>query len=156
MGAQAPSSAHHNSRRRIAGARPPAEWDNPEGKGKFVRKEKQMDEIELRVRRLERDCRIYRTLFVLAGLMLLALISYGAVRPPPEVIQANRFEAVDKNGRVRAVMASFRGHGDGIFRAYNRAGVEVFYAGSSGAGDGRIEVKTKRGKITVAITGKRK
>ncbi len=115
-----------------------------------------MEQIELRLRRLERDCRVYRTLFVLAGLMLLALISYGAVKAPPDVIRANRFEAVDKNGRVRAVMASFRGHGDGIFRAYNRAGVEVFYAGSSGPGDGRVEVKTRRGKITAVITGKRR
>ena len=42
-----------------------------------------MNTIELRVLRLERDCRVYRTLFVLAGLMLLALLSYGAVKPPP-------------------------------------------------------------------------
>ena len=115
-----------------------------------------MNTIELRVLRLERDCRVYRTLFVLAGLMLLALLSYGAVKPPPEVIRASRFEAVDKQGRWRAVMESFPGHGDGVFRAYNRGGVEVFYAGSSGPGDGRVEVKTRKGKLTVVISGKRK
>ena len=53
-------------------------------------------------------------------------------------------------------MASFPGHGDGVFRAYNRGGVEVFYAGSSGPGSGRVEVKTRKGKLTVVISGKRK
>ena len=115
-----------------------------------------MDKLELRVRRLERDCRVYRSLFVLAGLTLLALLAYGAAKSPPDVIRANRFEAVNKNGRVGAVMASFRGHGDGVFRAFNRAGVEVFYAGSSRTGDGRIEVKTKKGQITEEISGVRK
>ncbi len=113
-----------------------------------------MDKLELRVRRLERDCRVYRNLFVLAGFTLLALFAYGATKPPPDVIRANRFEAVHENGRVSAVMAAFRGHGDGVFRAYNRAGVEVFYAGSSRTGDGRIEVKSKKGQITKEITGR--
>ena len=115
-----------------------------------------MDKLELRVRQLERDCRVYRSLFVLAGFMLLGLLAYGAADPIPEVIRANRFEAVNKNGRVSAVMASFRGHGDGVFRAFNRAGVEVFYAGSSRTGDGRVEIKSKKGQITEEITGERK
>ncbi len=112
--------------------------------------------MEARVKRLEGQNRLYRNLFILAGLALVALVGYGAADPIPEVIRAGRYEAVDGKGRVRAVMASFRGHGDGVFRAFNRAGVEVFYAGSSGTGDGRIEVKTKKGQITVEITGVRK
>ena len=112
-----------------------------------------MDKLELRVRKLERDCSVYRNLFVLAAFMLLAVLAYGAANPLPDVIRAKRFEAVNGEGRVGAVMASFRGHGDGVFRAFNRAGVEVFYAGSSRTGDGRIEVKTKKGQITEEITG---
>ena len=115
-----------------------------------------MDKLELRVRKLEKDCAVYRNLFVLAGITLLAILAYGAAKPLPDVIRANRFEAVHASGRVAAVMASFRGHGDGVFRAFNRAGVEVFYAGSSRTGDGRIEVKTKKGQITKEITGERK
>ena len=115
-----------------------------------------MDKLELRVRQLERHCRVYRNLFVLAGFTLLALLAYGAAKPPPEVIRARRFEAVTATGRVSAVMASFHGHGDGVFRAFNQAGVEVFYAGSSRTGDGKIEVKTKKGVITEEITGERK
>ena len=113
-----------------------------------------MDKLELRVRRLEKNCRVYRNLFLLAGFTLLALFAYGATKPLPDVIRANRFEAVHKNGRVSAVMAAFRGHGDGVFRAFNRSGVEVFYAGSSGTGDGRIEVKSKKGKIMTEISGR--
>ncbi len=113
-------------------------------------------DMEKRLARLERQCSWYRTLFVLAGVMMVALLTYGATKPIPDVIRAKRFEAVNDNGRVGAVMASFRGHGDGVFRAFNRAGVEVFYAGSSRTGDGRIEVKTKKGEITEEITGERK
>ena len=111
---------------------------------------------EERLQRVERQCRWYRHLFILSGLVLVAALTYGATKPAPEVIRANRFEAVNANGRVSAVMASFRGHGDGVFRAFNRAGVEVFYAGSSRTGDGRIEVKSRKGQITEEITGERK
>ena len=111
---------------------------------------------EERLQRLERHCLWYRNLFVLAVLGLVAALTYGATKPVPDMIRANRFEAVNENGRVSAVMASFRGHGDGVFRAFNRGGVEVFYAGSSRTGDGRIEVKSKKGQITEEITGERK
>lgn len=115
-----------------------------------------MEAIETRLARIENQLRFQRRIIGFLILLLMAGISYGAVKGSPAVVQAQRFEAIDKKGRVRAVMASFPGHGDGVFRAYNRAGVEVFYAGSSGPGDGRVEVKTRRGKLTTVISGKRR
>lgn len=114
-----------------------------------------MNTIESRLVKVENQVRAQRRIIAFLFIMLVAGISLGAITPVPDVIRATRFEAVDKNGRTRAVMASFRGHGDGVFRAYNRAGVEVFYAGSSGSGDGRVEVKTKKGKIKVELTGRK-
>lgn len=114
-----------------------------------------MNSIQTRLAKIENQLRVQRRIIVFLFIMLVAGISFGATAPIPEVIRANRFEAVNKNGRVGAVMAAFRGHGDGVFRAYNRAGVEVFYAGSSGTGDGRVEIKNKRGKINVELSGRK-
>ena len=110
---------------------------------------------EERIAKLERQCRWYRNLFILAGLAVVALVTWGATKPVPDVIRAKRVEAVNNQGKATAVMAAFRHHGDGVFRAYNRAGVEVFYAGSSGTGDGKVEVKTKSGKIIVELSGRK-
>ena len=114
-----------------------------------------MDTIESRLAKVENQLRFQRRIIAFLFIMLVAGISFGATAPIPDVIRATRFEAVHKSGRVAAVMASFRGHGDGVIRAYNRAGVEVFYAGSSATGDGRVEVKTKKGIIKVELTGRK-
>ncbi len=111
--------------------------------------------IDQRLARLERQNRLYRNLFILAGLAVVVLLTFGATRPIPDVVRAKRFEAVNNQGKATAVMAAFRQHGDGVFRAYNRAGVEVFYAGSSSTGDGRVEVKAKSGKIIVELSGRK-
>ena len=53
---------------------------------------------EERLQRLERQSRMYRHLFILAALGLVAVLTYGATAPIPEVIQARRFEVIDGNG----------------------------------------------------------
>ena len=47
-----------------------------------------MRNIENRVAQLERQCRFYRQLFILAVLVNVILISYGAMKPIPDVIRA--------------------------------------------------------------------
>ena len=111
--------------------------------------------IEFRLRGLERQLRFQRSVIALLGVALVALLGLGATRPAPEVIRAQRFEAVNSRGGVAAVMAAFRGHGDGVFRAYNMSGKEVFYAGSTGGGHGKVEVKTNRGQIKLEFSGKK-
>ena len=52
-----------------------------------------METIETRLQRLERQNRIYRNLFILAGLALVAAVSYGATKPVPKVFRADTIEA---------------------------------------------------------------
>ena len=41
--------------------------------------------LEARFELLEKQCRIYRSLFILAGLIAVAVIGYGAVEPIPAI-----------------------------------------------------------------------
>ena len=52
-----------------------------------------METIETRLRRLERQSRIYRNFFILAGLALVAAVSYGATKPVPKLLRADTIEA---------------------------------------------------------------
>ena len=52
-----------------------------------------METIETRLQRLERQSRFYRNLLILAGLALVAAVSYGATKPVPKVFKAETIEA---------------------------------------------------------------
>ena len=77
-----------------------------------------METIETRLGRLERQNRIYRNLFILAGLALVAVLGYGAAEPVPEVIRARRFEVLNKMGKRVVVMGGNR-LGNGFLRVQN-------------------------------------
>jgi len=65
-----------------------------------------METIETRLRRLERQNRIYRNLFILAGLALVAAVSYGAAEPVPDLIQARKFQVLSNAGKIAVEIAS--------------------------------------------------
>jgi hypothetical protein len=64
-------------------------------------------ELTKRLERVERDLRRYRVALVALGLVVLTAAGLNAVRPAgasgtPAVIQARKFQLVDRAGRVRA------------------------------------------------------
>ena len=56
--------------------------------------------MEQRIAKLERQCWWYRALFILAGLIAVALVTWGAAKPIPDVIKARSFEVVTETGVV--------------------------------------------------------
>ena len=97
----------------------------------------QMETIETRLRRLERHNRIYRNLFILAGLALVAAGSYGAVEPVPEVIRAKAFHVVREDGQVIGAFESHDGAGHLLLlRRDGKAGIVSVGRDSSNHGPG--------------------
>ena len=88
---------------------------------------------EARIRRLERQCRLYRDLFVLAGLTLAGLLAYGALQPIPEVVQARRFQVVSDQGLLAADLNAQNGTGAlNLFEGSATAHHQTVYAGTAG------------------------
>ncbi len=96
-------------------------------------------ELEARVNRLERNCRWYRNLAVLAGLGALALAAIGAKQQPLPIIQARRFEVVNAEGRVLATL-HHTNDGAGGLTIYNQRGHALIQAGINRRGHGVLEV----------------
>lgn len=77
-------------------------------------------DIEERLVRVERQCRIYRSIFVLAGLGLIAFVSLGLDHGENEiqdVVRTRRLEVVNKEGKaVGSMFSGFQNGGALILR----------------------------------------
>ena len=86
-------------------------------------------DIEQRLMRVERQCRVYRGILVLAGLGLLALVSLGldhGEKITQDVVRTRRLEVVNKEGRVVGSMFSgFQNGGVLILRKSDDAAAVV-------------------------------
>ena len=100
---------------------------------------------EQRIDKLEQQCRLYRNLFILAGLMLVALIGYGAVESIPNIIRAKRFEVIDKDGNVVARLGHYH-RGSGSLEILTREGAVVIEA-SALRGNGLLKVYRENGEV---------
>jgi len=80
--------------------------------------------MEQRIEKLERQCRWYRNLFILAGVIAVALVTWGAAAPIPKVIKARSFKAVHENGNTVAELGAWKLGG---WLVINRAGTGKFY-----------------------------
>ena len=103
-------------------------------------------DIESRIRRLERRCRLHRNLFVLAGLGAATLAAYavaiapnGAAAEAPPIIQARRFEVIGPQGRKMATL-HHTNDGSGGLTIYNQRGAPIIQAGINRNGHGVLEV----------------
>lgn len=67
--------------------------------------------LEFRVQRLERQLRFYRLIFLLFLAGLLALVSAGAAKGPPDVIRARRVEVIDRRGKAMVTLKTTRNGG---------------------------------------------
>ena len=100
---------------------------------------------EERLQRLERQCRWYGNLIVLAGLGIVALVGYGAVESIPDIIRAKRFEVIDKDGNVVARLGHYH-RGSGSLEILTREGAVVIEA-SALRGNGLLKVSTENGEV---------
>ena len=96
-------------------------------------------ELATRVERLERQCRLYRNLFVLAGLAALLLAGLGAAEGPLPVLQARRFEVLSADGRKAATL-HHSNDGSGGLTIYDRQGRALIQVGINRHGHGVLEV----------------
>lgn len=108
--------------------------------------------LEQRMARLERSNRTYRNLFILAGLCIAALLSYGAAKPVPDVIQARKFEVVNNLGRKVVAIGSRILYG-GTLTMHTQSGEEIIFAGVGPSGAGLLRINNIDGNTIFTVTG---
>ena len=101
--------------------------------------------MEQRIEKLERQNRIYRNLFILAGLVVVALLTWGAARPITGLIQARRFEVTEKDGNVVARLGHYY-RGSGSLEILTREGAVVIET-SALQGNGFLKVYREHGEV---------
>lgn len=76
--------------------------------------------VENRIEKLERQCWWYRSLFILSGLIAVAMVTWGATKPIPDVIKARKFAVPGLNGRQSVAITN--NESGGIVLVGNSAG----------------------------------
>ena len=92
---------------------------------------------EQRLMRLERQCRVYRGILVLAGLGLLAFVSLGldhGEKETQDVVRTRRLEVVNKEGRVVGSMFSGFQNGGALILRNSDGGVAAVLDSNTHAG----------------------
>lgn len=106
---------------------------------------------EQRLRRLERQCRLYRNLIIIAGLVLVALLTYGAAKPVPEVIRARSIEVIDAAGKPMVALRAISG--GGAIGVFNRRGETAAVLTADETGGGLLNIISGEGRNGVLILG---
>jgi len=110
--------------------------------------------MEQRIKKLERQCRWYRNLFVVAGLIAVALVTWGAAKPIPKVIKARSFQVVNNENTVVAALGSNSNVGSLILLGTKgKKGKHFFLAASLKDLGGFIQVSGAYDKSSVTIYG---
>ena len=102
--------------------------------------------LERRVELLERQSRRYRNLFMLAALIVVALISWGQARPAPEKIEAQAFVVVDRETGAPVARLGQKATG-GSLDLLDRTNNFVVYIDVAGSGKGRLMLCTPGGAM---------
>ena len=135
-----------------------------------------METIETRLERLERQNRNYRNWFILAGLALVAAVSFGATKPGPkffkvdtmevrrikvkEILQASAIGAdvieaeaiVVKPESGKGMVAMYlTTYGAGMIAIRNSKGEDILHLRAVEAGDGLVEVFGTEKKNTAGL-----
>lgn len=106
--------------------------------------------IEQRLARVERQNRIFKGLFTVAGAAVAALVFYGATEPIPEVVQARRFEIVNEAGNTVLEMNSELGSGK--LTIWNKDGKVIIHAGTGITTEsGELRIKNKDGNEIIHV-----
>ena len=110
---------------------------------------------EERLQRLERQCRWYRNLFVLAGLGLVAALTWGATQPIPNNIVARNFQVVNKDNNTVAALGQVDRVEGGFLALYGAEGPSAKSVVTIGVlpGGGFINVGNLESKSAVFIGG---
>lgn len=102
--------------------------------------------LEERVARLERKSRLYRNLFLLVALLLVALVSWGQTQAVPDAIEARSFVVLDRETGAPVAMLGQKATG-GSLDIMDRDSARVGYLDVTGAGKGRLMLCTPGGAM---------
>lgn len=95
--------------------------------------------LEKRIERLERQSRLYRNLFVLAALIVVALVTWGQARPVPEKIEAGAFVVIDREKGMPVAVLGQRATG-GALDLMDRNTNRVVHLDVEGNGTGQLRL----------------
>ena len=106
-----------------------------------------MSHLEERMEILEHRVNRYRSLTLLLGLCLTALVLMGATDDEVQEfgnIRAKKIELMGDEGNVAMLLRSYKG--DGLLIVSSKEGQELIYAGADVDGDGLLIVSSKEGQ----------
>jgi len=111
-----------------------------------------MNQIELRIEKLEKNLRTYRLLFGLAVVAVcsLLLMSSGRKNDVPDIVKAKAFQIVDDNGNVLVLINKERGNGQ--VATYSTKGQKLVRLFTSDGGAGAINTFDPNGKLNFKVT----
>lgn len=111
-----------------------------------------MNNIELRMNRLEKQVRTYRlvTVFLVMGISAALFMGFKDKDAPPDVIKAKAFQVVNSNNDVLGEMSIEKGNG--LITTYTSSGQKLFSAFTSDGGGGGINTFDKNGQVNFKVT----
>jgi hypothetical protein len=110
-----------------------------------------MDIIEIRLQKLEATNRRYRnTIILLIASFATIFMAFKSPKTVPEVIQAKRFEVVDYNGKVLAMIS--QDDGKGIIKTYNKEGKKLVNITYTSNQEGYIGLENGIGQETMRLS----
>ena len=111
-----------------------------------------MNNIELRMNRLENQVRTYRlvTFLLVTGISTTLFMSFKDKDAPPDVVKAKAFQVVNNNGDVVAEMSIEKGNG--VVTTYTPSGRKLFQAFTSDGGGGGINTFDNDGQVNFKVT----
>ena len=111
-----------------------------------------MNNIELRMNRLEKQVRNYRlvTFFLVAGISAVSIMGFKDKDAPPDVVKAKAFQVVNNSGDVVAEMSIEKSNG--LITTYTPSGKKLFQAFTSNGGGGGINTFDNDGQVNFKVT----
>lgn len=111
-----------------------------------------MNQIELRIAKLEKNLRLYRLFFSTSVIVLIAVIlmSSGKKADVPDLIKAKAFQVVDDNGNVLLLLNKEKGNGQ--IATYSPGGQKLVRLFTSDGGAGAINTFDANGNLNFKVT----
>ncbi len=110
-----------------------------------------MNTIEMRIQKLETTNRRYRnTIILLVASFATIFMAFKSPKTIPDVLQAKRFEVVDNNGKVLAIIS--QDDGKGIIKTYNKEGKKLVNITYTSNQEGYIGLEDGIGQETMRLS----
>jgi hypothetical protein len=107
-----------------------------------------MDNIEMRLQRLEKSNRRYKNILVLlTAFFAITIMAFKSRNAIPELLQAKRFEVLDDNGQVLVRLS--QDDGKGIIKTFNQEGKKLVNITYTTHNEGFIGLEDGKGHETI-------